>query len=397
MWNRQTIVKTIGALSLVLACSSVTLADPPGFLKFLQRKKELPTDGASLVLKAEHGPILILATTMSGNDGMNQAIELAKEIRTELKLPAFVMERQGGGVTVLGRRTMIDRDQYGNDDEKTFRVRYANSESFSDYAVLVGEFASMEDPAISEVLNEIRYAQPSSLQVSDPEGGASDSSVNDKVQQTRKWLWSFGKAEARRSKGPMGAAFVTRNPLLPDDYFQPPKVDDFVASLNKEVEHSLLNDCKGRFTVRVASFTGKEVTDFGNGSRASSLGELSNALDRGALKAHKMTEALRSKGVEAYEFHDKFGSYVSIGSFDSLGKTTEDGQFSYDPRITRIMKQYCGYEMVDSVDKITGARMQTMAVKEIDLIPFDLEGKPMAVPRAETSRLYSGSLLGGGR
>jgi hypothetical protein len=34
------------------------------------------------------------------------------------------------------------------------------------------------------------------------------------------------------------------------------------------------------------------------------------------------------------------------------------------------------------------------SVKSLDSIPFDIEGKPMAVPRASTSKLYGGSLLG---
>jgi hypothetical protein len=50
---------------------------------------------------------------------------------------------------------------------------------------------------------------------------------------------------------------------------------------------------------------------------------------------------------------------------------------------------------VDTQDPVTGARGRTNSLKSLDKIPFDIEGKPMAVPRAETSKLYHGSLLGG--
>ena len=37
---------------------------------------------------------------------------------------------------------------------------------------------------------------------------------------------------------------------------------------------------------------------------------------KGQYKAHKMTVALRAKGYEAYEFHDRYASIVTVGSYD---------------------------------------------------------------------------------
>ena len=56
----------------------------------------------------------------------------------------------------------------------------------------------------------------------------------------------------------MGGAFMTTNPLLPREYFVPKGIDKFVVDMNKGVKHSLL-DCKGKYTVKVATFTGQNV------------------------------------------------------------------------------------------------------------------------------------------
>ena len=59
-----------------------------------------------------------------------------------------------------------------------------------------------------------------------------------------------------------------------------------------------------------------------------------------AEKAHKLTEALRAKGVQAYEFHDRASSIVTIGSFDSVGTPQPNGQIELNPQIHAIMQKY---------------------------------------------------------
>ncbi len=85
-------------------------------------------------------------------------------------------------------------------------------------------------------------------------------------------LWQ--KSERTAKKGKMGFAFVTRNPYLPEDYFKN-AVDDFVVDLNSRIdppEQSLLN-CKKRYTVRVATFTGRIVTELAGGTSAKNKDE----------------------------------------------------------------------------------------------------------------------------
>ncbi len=381
------------AFGLAISTSASVLAEPPSILKIFRAKQSLSDE--SLELKPEHGPWLILAATLPGEDAKPQAIALAREIRQQLNLPSFVMEKMTGVAATSIKRERIRNDANGNPVPVNLQVRYANGGQESVYVVLVGEFADLNDPRLPETLQTIRNAHPAALKddaPNAPDDAEKAGSSNWLVHTYRSNLWT---RNARKEKaGKMGAAFVTRNPLLPDDYFEAPKVDEFVAKLNKEVEHSLL-DCPGKFTVRVASFTGREVTDFGNGAKASKLpSETTDELDVAALKAHRLTTALRKKGAQAYEFHDRFGSYVMVGSFDSLGQELTSNQFRYNPGIVEVNAKWCGYRIFDSPDPTTGAIRKIQSLNSLEEIPFDVEGKPMAVPRLATSSLYRGALLG---
>ena len=54
----------------------------------------------------------------------------------------------------------------------------------------------------------------------------------------------------------MRNAFITTNPLLPDEYFVPKGLDRLVLEMNEPVKYSLL-DCPGKYTVKIATFTGR--------------------------------------------------------------------------------------------------------------------------------------------
>lgn len=388
------------AIAALLAMSALNLdvlaADQSSILSMF-RKKQPEGNAETLLLKAEHGPWLILAATLSGNDAQQQATELANEIRSDLRLPSYILEKTFDNSGVLGSTTQLVNELDGSTTQYRAWTQYANSSNEKVFAVLVGEFSSTEDPRIKPTLEKIRTASPKALtpknsQAENQEADNKDSS-NWLVQQYRSVIWSRTQRRDNQEKGPMGAAFVTRNPLLPDDFFQAPKMDDFVLDLNKQVEHSLL-ECPGRFTVRVASFYGYASTDLIGGGK-SQTNETSSALDRAAEKANKLTLALRARGEEAYQFHDRFGSYVTIGSFDELGDPAPGGGFNYDPQMLAIIKKHCGYRTVTVKDPATGAISNRQSLNSLEKIPFDIDGKPMAVPRKETQGLYRGALLGG--
>ncbi len=376
----------------VLGLSESAQADPPSLLSMFRKRSEATS---VYQLKAEHGPWLILAASLSGDDAKPKAEALARELHDNLHVDCYILDK------TFDHSTMLKSDRHQSVDingtVETRRVRLANQSSEKVCAVLVGSFASLEDPKIDDLLQTIRTAQPAALvgkDAAETKDPSKAESSNWLVSSYRRVMWSRTNRKENLAKGPMGAAFVTRNPLLPEDYFQAPKLDEFVVELNKAVEHSLLN-CTKRFTVRVASFQGNAVTDFGNGGAASQPKSLSDKLDMAADKANRLTLALRAEGVEAYQFHDRFASYVTIGGFDELGTQQPNGDFKLNPEIQQILDERCGYRILDAQDPKTLQMTKVQSLKSLDKIPFDIEGKPMAVPRTATSKLYSGSLMGG--
>ncbi len=137
----------------------------------------------------------------------------------------------------------------------------------------------------------------------------------------------------------MRNAFITTNPLLPPDYYAPKGVDKLVLDMNKGVKWSLL-DCPGRYTVKVATFGGQVVLDQKKIQQIEQGSKMKSRLVDAADKAHNLTLALRAKGVEAYEFHDRYQSIVTVGNFSSVGKRLPDGKIDLDPALYAIMEKY---------------------------------------------------------
>jgi hypothetical protein len=185
----------------------------------------------------------------------------------------------------------------------------------------------------------------------------------------------------RKNRGPMGHAFVTTNPLLPAEYYAPRKgIDELVLKMNKDVTHSLL-DCPGKYTVQVAHFTGKVVINQQEVEAIEKGKEMQSSLTQAAAKAHDLTEALRMKGWEAYEFHDRFSSIVTVGSFHSVGAPRKDGKIEINPQIHAIMKTF-GAEP----QKLPGNLKGQLVPKTLVGIGFDIQPIPVEVPKRSISR-----------
>jgi hypothetical protein len=181
----------------------------------------------------------------------------------------------------------------------------------------------------------------------------------------------------------MGSAFVTRNPLLPESYFAPEGVDEFVAGLNRGVEHSLL-DNPARFTVRVATFKGNDTINQAEIAELEKSNRVTNKLEIAADKAHRLTTALRKQGVEAFEFHDRHESIVTIGGFATEGTLLANGALDINPGILQIMKTYGA-----SQDPIPGQPVLGLRPRTLNGIAFDVQPMPMAVPKRSIATQYA--------
>lgn len=335
-------------------------------------------------LAEKDGPWLILATTFRGEAAREDARKLATELRARHRLRAYTHEK---AFDYTGEQAGVGL----NPDGSPKRMRYANAERVVEVAVLVGDFASCEDPRGQKTLQTIKALHPESL------GGTAAKTrlVADFLQANRQHARPAGKP-------PLHAAIMIPNPLLPDDYFSRQEVDDFVLAMNADVAHGLL-DCPGRYTVRVATFTGSgtfangdepapaaggnfvDVNRFlealkGSGWRDPQVRgvERESRLVEAADNAHRLTEALRRAGWQAWEFHDRDSSIVCVGSIDQLAVPSDSGRPAPHPEITRIVSAL-------GPDPAALTRGQVLP-RSFAGILLDVQPKPIDVPRRPAGR-----------
>ena len=344
-------------------------AAPPWTVLMPFKRIEADPD-KSYVLTEEDGPWMVLASTFAGPGADREAHQLVFELRRRYKLVAYVHKKHfdySRPVTGLGL------DRYGGPK----RMRYQQQGAYDEWAVLVGDFESVDHPALEKTLKKIKYARPECLQV------GPDQPTTQRFAGWRALQRRINSDLEKKKKGPMGHAFITRNPLPPQEYFAPKGPDKFVLEMNKGVPHSLL-DCPGKYSVRVATFRGSVVIDQRKIKDINSGAHMTSQLEQAAVKARKLTEALRAQGVEAYEFHDRHESIVTIGSFDSVGSPRPDGKININPAIQHIMNSYGAQRRPIAGAGLVGLQPVTLAG-----IPFDVQPLPVEVPRYSVGSDYA--------
>lgn len=374
-----TIINHRSLLSLLIVAVAVssTAADRPSLLKIFGRAPAVEADPSkSYQLSEEDGPWMILASTFVGAGAKQRAARLALEIRKELRLPAYIYQERFDFTGPINPGMQTSK-----------RLRYANRYEYNAYAVLVGEYDSVEHRGIERDLKRVRTANLPLFQDQQEIAAETDgSNPVTTVKSITNKLFSSGKS---RAGGPMSQAFVSRNPMLPKEFFQPPKVDSFVNQLNEGLEHSLL-ECDGKYTVIVKTFQGLEAIV--DGKQEKKFEPSGSRLARYARDAAKMTAKLRSDGVEAYQFHDRFRSVVTVGSFDELGRELPDGRFEYAPQIRAVMKRYSALNVPAERARQVPAGTRGIASNGVGAIPFDVQPKPITVPKPSKRSLYGAAL-----
>lgn len=368
-----------------------------GLLGSLINKNAL--SGEDLALTEKHGPWMIMAASFHGEGAEESAEELALELRRRYHLKAFVHQQE----TKLDQDLPVGLDQYGN--PKQFKYASAGDGVIAGAVVLVGHFEAVDSSAAQRQLEKVKYeVHPDCL------NGPSE---------TRDRLSFFGMRNSLRkvlpenheiqAKGPLGHAFITTNPLLPNEYFAPQGVDKFVERMNRDVEHSLL-DLESRFTVRVATFRGLSAIGDRALEEAASDDGSNSQLAKAAEKAHELVEALRARGWEAYEFHDRDESIVAIGGFDdakevALGRyapTTSDAlrtvqtfsatRSQYNADAAAMLSRFGAGSPGLSIQPKTligiyGAR-PGVRVRSGDKIPFDVRPEVILAPKRSIAADY---------
>lgn len=303
-------------------------------------------------LSEKDGPWLVFATTFRGEGARDDARRLVQELRGTHKLEAFTHEKS---FDYTGRPNGLGL----NPDGKPKRMRYANAEQVKEIAVLVGSFAAVDDPRAQKTLAKVKSLEPKSL--------SGDSGRSRAFSDFKR---SMGFAAA--GKGPLKLAFMIPNPLLPEEFFAQKQVDQFVLDMNSDVEHSLL-ECPGRYTVRVAVFTGAGTVDQKKIESGAAAEQLGSRLVQAAEKAHTLTMALRRRGHVAWEFHDRESSMVCVGSFDTVAGRSPEGREVVHPAVAKVVA-----ELGPDREKLAGG---VVMPRSIEGIMLDIDPKPIEVPR----------------
>lgn len=324
----------------------------------------------------ENGPWMIMACPFSGEGAEEQARELVLELRKRYKLEAYIhpVKFDLGDVQPRGL------NRYGD----PLRGRYRNGSQLKEIAVMVGNFQSADDPKTQKALQKLKTSHPKCLEIGED-------------KQTNRSLAGWRMIEHRMQKiigsdkqksGPMGHAFVTTNPLLPKDFFAAPGVDKLVVEMNKHVTHSLLK-CPGKYTVQVATFKGNVFIEPAQIREIEAGKPIESKLAKAAQLANELTEALRLKGYDAYEFHDRYSSSVTVGSFNATGTPRADGKIDIDLRIRKIIETFGARPLGGPAPPGT----LPTHVKTLNNIPFDVRPMLIHVPKRSISRELAGGLF----
>lgn len=318
--KRTTVFLALAILFSVFVRGNTVFAQQNKF-NFLRTKPKIEAEpNKEYPLTDSDGLWFIMAAKFEGAESRKTANRLVYELRKKYKLEAYSFR--------------YDNDQ---DDLQKMARKAGDTRSYQYmtappqvYAVLIGSFPSSDDPALQQTLLTVKRSKPVSLE-NDP---ASQMTMNE-----FKVLAKIDKTYD--TYGPLGKAMAVPNPMIPKEYFaQKGVVDSFLAKINSDSKYSLLRNPK-MYTLRVATFSGKSMMNKDSSGNAK-WEEAGDDFQDAGVKAAALCSALRKTGVEAWEFHDRDCSFVTIGSFDSYGNPNSDGTIEMEPEIYKLMEKYKG-------------------------------------------------------
>jgi hypothetical protein len=334
-------------------------------------------------LTESNGPWLVMCTSFAGPTAEQQAHDLVLELRQRYRLEAYSF-RQTFDFSQPDENDPNQPLRYNKYGEPA-KLRYLHPAKFDEIAVLAGNFGSVEGADVEKTLDLIKHAKPATL------GEKYREQSSQRFAGLRSFYRTVTLSSENKLKGPMGAAFVTRNPLLPEESFNAKGLDPFLIEINKDLEHSLLH-CQGSYTVRVATFRGVDTMKPAEFERLTSERKGDAKIDQAAMKATALCAALRARGIEAYEFHDRTESMVTVGSFNDYGQPRADGKIEINPAMHRIMEDFGPVKRSIPGTDQAGLQARVEKVKGYSAgIPFDPQPWPVEVPRQSIAAAYNQS------
>ena len=301
----ESAVRTLKSVAyLAVFASSLLALHPAGAIDNERGKTYKLTD--------KHGPWMIMVASFRNirdedrkTDGLSAedaAAELVFELR-EKGIPAYAYSQDG-------KVEKIETyDRLGRDGTRIFAAQRDM------ICVLAGNYEAIDDAVAQKTLNYVKKFHPKFLK-------------NTK---------SGAVVRTNAQKGPLAGAFMTINPLRKPGEVARQRVDNETKFLNSGIDHALVG-VKKKYTLQIASFTGRATTPFGSSAYKGKEGKFDKELNQSSgfnivrvgEDAAQLARTLRQEGVEAYVFHDKFQSIVTVGGYDSPD----------DPRLRTVAEQY---------------------------------------------------------
>lgn len=236
--------------------------------------------------------------TKSGKTQEEAAHELVLELR-KMGMPAYVYIHEPGAERVTVK------DRIGREEVRK-NLRRART-----VLVLAGNYNDIKDKLAQDSLKWVKKINPKCLQQG----------------------VSYKPTKGRPT--PLSGAFLTVNPLLSPEELPRKTTDPLLIKLNHGENYSL-TDNKGEYTMVVARFSGKQsvVHSKFKFENLKNDGDLHDA----GFAANELATALRGQldkegtfnNIEAYVWHDRHESIVTVGSFASKN----------DPAIARFQKTF---------------------------------------------------------
>ncbi len=327
--------------------------------------------GKRYTLTREHGPWMIMVASFhtTGADGQTEEGKSPEQAADELVLE---LRRKGipGYVYAIEPEAQLIQtiDRQGRPD------RRKNLRRVKSIGVLAGNYENIDDKLAQKTLGWVKDYDPKCLK----EGVV------------------FQASATRRT--PLAGAFLTVNPLLAPDEVAARQLDPLLLRLNHGERYSLLG-CKGDFTLVIASFSGKAKTT-GHDQQPGDDFLKDNDLDNAAQEARDLAVALRQhEKVDAFVWHDRKASLVTVGSFDSQDDPGIAGmrqRFGALQRVTTdvppsvmgvkfLALDARGSRITDVVDPSVGTRVLNVGSVDYGAIariwPFEPNPQLMRVPR----------------
>lgn len=293
-------------------------------------------------LTDRHGPWMIMVTSLGGErpEQKDRAEKAANELVYQLRrkgIPAYIYAQDD---------VFEESDGYDRMGRKTKRKYKAQNGMIG---VVAGNYPSLEDKVAQQTLKFVKRFEPR-IKIDDDGNRPTDVTLA------------------------LNKAFLTRNPMLSSDQLARKSRDPLLLKLNTGHRNSLYEN-KGRYSLIVASFHGNsqvKPTQF----QKFDQNQHSNAnisLENAARESEMLCATMRKQGHEAYVYHDRFRSVVTVGAFKSKD----------DPEINRLYKLYqakykknekTGQELlVAEAVKLVSASGEEQAAWTMDPVPELIE------------------------